>query len=1040
MESLESMRSKVQFSKQTASATGLHLPNLAQWSSRDISFGRVDGKQPTEITITGEVNFILEEAAQKRDGAQFEVAHVELVWIQPLLSLMVCVCWYCDLGMDIKVVVDLLSCEHVVWAGLISFFLVFPAIVHGLVVVTHTRSWLLALMGTLQLGPLVDLFKNCQQTRAELNQSMGASPSVKTRIFAEIERNRHSRGMICGKLLESVGQSVMQNYILLKLMRRYAYPLEEGKFQQAREGSTWCEENCSGEPQQPCKSCNSPWPQPQFKFDQCAASLGDCEFNYRENSYDFACWPSASFAMSLLMSLAAMVSVIVVCRAAGDGEVFRFGGKRRLIVFTVLELMLRVGAVTIPWVVVTEVLHRYQGLANTPPAAMELAYSIFLWTLSVLATKWYILLVQRSQCPQYKSLAKTLLVVSSSLRLIVMTKTGSAYGELLWATGFEAFIEVKPIGDNEKLLPIWVWACWACSLIILLGGVFLSLVRICRLRINKDVRFHALCEVGPLLIALATNVIASSNGGWWVPEAHLYSVDDPMIADALLEISTSVERQLALLRDVERRQEDIILLQTLVMNQFFDVLGVILLENWFSFSMLGVNRWSTSYFNLVQPYQLAIAYMGLALGSWWCFHGVSIRAQEMCGEYMDALRNVQRMRRTTAKRKGSSELEERRNRPMIAGGGGRHLDPPLRVIKPVFGFQSGLWASGPVSAVTGNVKKDMSPGELYNMSSPADTVEFFISHCWANNGFHKASKLTHYLFAQQFLAVIWVIWVLPAILLLALGAAGVEWMLWCGTAFFGLGILCTLWVGLPLVLNALARILAQYAKDWEDLLSNSQDPETPHHRGVMNDRYHIQRQKDFVQWLADTTTGAQARACQYAAWRWLGSGISLWLDKACIDQTSDETKAAGIELLDKYLMQAKRLLVLLSSEYLTRMWCVFELALFIKWRGVDSCQFLGLEWPAWYSPAVCMGQAPATLSEAEEELLSNFSCENARCFDPRDHVRLTARITELWGSTDEFDQFVRTRLKDAVLIGKQRYYAKFGTFAKQVLNKAAIGL
>lgn len=746
------------------------------------------------------------------------------------------------------------------------------------------------------------------------------------------------------------------------------------------------------------------------------------------------------------MSLAALVSVIVVIRLNGDGEVWRFGGKKQLIMSTVFELLLRVAAITLPWVVATEVWQRKDDLHQSAAAAVtELGYSVVLWTLSVLATKWYILLLHRAQFLRYNRLIHGLLAVSGLLRVVIMTETGRSYGQKLWAPG----LEERTLGDHQNLLPIWVWYCWAATLCILFGGMSFGILGICRLRSTDDINFHALCETGPVLMALATNVIASSNGGWWVPEAHLYSVDDPIIADALLEISTSVERQLALIRDVQRRSNDISLLRVLVLNQIFDVLGVILLENWFCIPALGRSRWSTTYFDRVTAYECAIIYMFIFIIHWLCFRGPAERAEDMCRQYDNALKNVQRARRTVQR----SRQERVSARPLIPG---RHIDPPLRVIKPVFGFQSGLWASGPVSeAFSGRFKKDMDPVDLYNLSSPADRVEFFVSHCWRNDGFHKASKIIHYLFAQQFLAVIWVIWVLPAILLLALGAAGISWMLYCGLGFLGLGVLCTLWVGIPLCLNALARYLNCLAKHREK--SHLVAKETPPSRSTRNGNSKDDLQEfeskeshatspsldayaTWLRYLAELAIGAQATACRFAVWRWLGSGITLWLDKACIDQTSDETKAAGIDQLDKYLMQSKRMLVLLSTEYLSRMWCVFELALFLKWRGVDSCQFLGLEWPAWYSPSVWMGSAKSLLSAAEEDLLSNFSCEKARCYDPRDYARLIERIRELWGSTDKFDHFVRTRLKDAVIIGKQRYYTKFQIFAKQVLNKAAIGL
>ena len=50
------------------------------------------------------------------------------------------------------------------------------------------------------------------------------------------------------------------------------------------------------------------------------------------------------------------------------------------------------------------------------------------------------------------------------------------------------------------------------------------------------------------------------------------------------------------------------------------------------------------------------------------------------------------------------------------------------------------------------------------------------------------------------------------------------------------------------------------------------------------------------------------------------------MDKLCIDQDDKERKEAGIRNLGAFLSHTSTLVVLWSSQYLERLWCVFELA------------------------------------------------------------------------------------------------------------------
>ncbi|CAE8594495.1 unnamed protein product [Polarella glacialis] len=60
------------------------------------------------------------------------------------------------------------------------------------------------------------------------------------------------------------------------------------------------------------------------------------------------------------------------------------------------------------------------------------------------------------------------------------------------------------------------------------------------------------------------------------------------------------------------------------------------------------------------------------------------------------------------------------------------------------------------------------------------------------------------------------------------------------------------------------------------------------------------------------------------------SQVSYFLDCLCINQSDAELKQAGIDSIGAYLRNSDSMLVLWSPEYFTRLWCCFELAVFLE--------------------------------------------------------------------------------------------------------------
>jgi hypothetical protein len=177
-------------------------------------------------------------------------------------------------------------------------------------------------------------------------------------------------------------------------------------------------------------------------------------------------------------------------------------------------------------------------------------------------------------------------------------------------------------------------------------------------------------------------------------------------------------------------------------------------------------------------------------------------------------------------------------------------------------------------------------------------------------------------------------------------------------------------------------------------------------------------------------------------WRW--SATRYWLDKCCIDQSSDASKQAGIAHLGDSLERSQRMFIIFSDVYLTRLWCTYELAAFCKLikdqkeriaaagagdaaqsEARKSLLFLSLNWSAWWSPAnLARSPDDITLSPEEEALLAGYCCRKAKFWKRDDQATVLKMIREQWGSEEDFNNYVRLELPAILLEGKQQYYAQ----------------
>ena len=75
------------------------------------------------------------------------------------------------------------------------------------------------------------------------------------------------------------------------------------------------------------------------------------------------------------------------------------------------------------------------------------------------------------------------------------------------------------------------------------------------------------------------------------------------------------------------------------------------------------------------------------------------------------------------------------------------------------------------------------------------------------------------------------------------------------------------------------------------------------------------------------------------------TGLTFFMDKVCIHQGDHELKSRAMQSLDIFLLYSRRMLVMWAPDYFNRLWCVYELATYLKLHpdGMKRVVFL----PTW---------------------------------------------------------------------------------------------
>ncbi|KAF4754567.1 hypothetical protein FOZ62_002859 [Perkinsus olseni] len=168
----------------------------------------------------------------------------------------------------------------------------------------------------------------------------------------------------------------------------------------------------------------------------------------------------------------------------------------------------------------------------------------------------------------------------------------------------------------------------------------------------------------------------------------------------------------------------------------------------------------------------------------------------------------------------------------------------------------------------------------------------------------------------------------------------------------------------------------------------------------------------------------------------------VFLDKCCIPQKDPIAKSYGISKLADYLRASDKLLILWSPDYLDRLWCVYELAVFLQTHDEDDVILVNLDhlklcvslmllqffsilisgvtefcgysehigFALSLASSFLIGRGAFVCGEEWQKFCSRvkcFSVHKAKCSSLADYSDLKQLITDFYGSEAEFAAVVK---------------------------------
>mmetsp|Transcript_45738 Transcript_45738/g.99563 ORF Transcript_45738/g.99563 Transcript_45738/m.99563 type:complete len:371 (-) Transcript_45738:500-1612(-) len=295
---------------------------------------------------------------------------------------------------------------------------------------------------------------------------------------------------------------------------------------------------------------------------------------------------------------------------------------------------------------------------------------------------------------------------------------------------------------------------------------------------------------------------------------------------------------------------------------------------------------------------------------------------------------------------------------------GRH---PMRAVPLGNALDTRLWREAKFTAAETKAKRE-EDRRNWRRSVDVSRCDFFVSHAWADEKEFPGAKvkmLRQHLCLQPLIAVLFVSSTLLTVFLLPFGlgisAATAAFPWWApSAAVIAVAVAAFSWISLSLI-GAVPATL------------------TP----------------------------------------WALSSQTLWLDKCCISQENDCTKAAGCSSFSRFLNRSDKVIAFVSPRYFSRLWCVYELASFCHLHNNELDKRLilfSLDWPSSMSPFFS-----SRLTKAERQLFEGFRCSNIQCAKPADRSFVMSEVRKNWGGEAEFETFVREELPQVFENSKKAY-------------------
>jgi len=142
-----------------------------------------------------------------------------------------------------------------------------------------------------------------------------------------------------------------------------------------------------------------------------------------------------------------------------------------------------------------------------------------------------------------------------------------------------------------------------------------------------------------------------------------------------------------------------------------------------------------------------------------------------------------------------------------------------------------------------------------------------------------------------------------------------------------------------------------------------------------------------------------------------GREPTVWLDKVCIDQSDIQ---ANLLCLPVFLSACQKLVIFAGSTYLSRLWCVLEVFIFIEMGGARRHLDVSLldeeDENAWAVRPTMSISSVESSCEKLRALFAEFDVKDATCYLTADRDRLLGIVESGCGGLEGFNAAVRATL------------------------------